>query len=90
MVKILNPVQKDTGIKANRLVSDNRHALLSGLLNEHDPDVLCVCESKLDPTNSDPAVLPQDFGFDIVSRKDNKLGAGRVLIAVKTPLWLHL
>ena len=68
------------------MVSDNRHVLLSGLLNEHDPGVLCVCESKLGSTISDSAVLPQDFGFDIVSRKDNKLGAGGVLIAVEKTL----
>ena len=49
----------------------------------------CVCESKLDHTISDSVVLPQDSAYDIVSRKDNKLGSGGVLIAVKTPLWLH-
>ena len=73
-------------INANSLVSDNRHALLSDLLQEHDPDILCVCESKLDLTISDSAVLPRDSGFEIVSRKDNRMGAGGVLIAVKNTL----
>ena len=81
---------KIVSINANSLVSDNKQALLSGLLKEHDPDGLCVCESKLDHTISDSVVLPQDSGYDIVSRKDNKLGSGGVLIAVKTPLWLYL
>ena len=80
------PKLKILCVNANSLVSDNRHALLSDLLNEHDPDVLCVCESKLDPNINDSAVLPQDSGFKIVSRKDNKLGAGGVLIAVKNTL----
>ena len=84
--RIRRPKLKILSINANSLVSDNRHALLSDLLNEHDPDILCVCESKLDSTISDSAVLPQDSGYEIVSRKDNKLGAGGVLIAVKNTL----
>ena len=64
----------------------NKHANLASLLEEHKPDVFCVCESKLDSTISDSAVLPQDSGNEIVSRKDNKLGAGGVLIAVKNTL----
>ena len=62
------------------------HALLANILEEHKPDVLCVCESKLDSTISDSAVLPENSGYDVVSRKDNRLGAGGVLIAVKTLL----
>jgi hypothetical protein len=37
-------------LNTNSLVSDNKHALLSTLLKEHNPDILCVCESKLDNT----------------------------------------
>ena len=35
------------------------------------------------PTIIDSAVLPQNSGFEIVIWKDNRLGAGGVLIAVK-------
>ena len=45
-----------------------------------------MCESKLDNTISDTVVLPQDFGYDIISRKDNRVSAGGVLIAVKNTL----
>ena len=67
----------------NSLVPDNRHAFSANILEEHKPDVICVCESKLDPTITDSAVLPQNSGYETVSRKDNWLGAGGELIAVK-------
>ena len=37
----------------------------------------------MDSTINDSAVLPENSGYDVVSRKDNRLGAGGVLIAVK-------
>ena len=76
-------VLKIMNMNCNSLVSDNKHALLTNMLEEHKPDVLCVCESKLDPHISDSAVLPQNSVYEVVSRKDNGLGAGGVLIAVK-------
>ena len=78
------PSLKILNMNCNSLVSDNKHANLASLLEEYKPDVLCVCESKLDSTISDCAVLPQDSGYEIVSHKDNKLGAGGVMIAVKS------
>ena len=80
------PSLKILNMNCNSLVSDNKHANLASLLEEHKPIVLCVCESKLDSTISDSAVLLQDSGHEIVSHKDNKLGAGGVLIAVKNTL----
>ena len=77
------PLIKIMNMNCNSLVSDNKHALLANTLEEHKPDVLCVCESKLDSTISESAVLPENSGYDVVSRKDNRLGAGGVLIAVK-------
>ena len=53
------------------------------MLEEHKPDVLCVCESKLDSAISDSAVLPPSCGYEIINSKDHRLGAGGVLIAVK-------
>ena len=47
-----------------------------------------VCESKLDSTIRDSTDLPQNSGYEIVSSKDNKLGAGGVLMAVKNTWWL--
>jgi exonuclease III len=73
-------------LNTNSLVSDNKHALLSTLLKEHNPDILCVCESKLDNTISDSAIFPSDSGYEIINRKDNKFGAGGVLIAVKNTI----
>ena len=78
-------------MNCNSLVSDNKHnkhALLASMLEEHKPDVLCVCESKLDSAISDSAVLPPpppppSCGYEIINRKDHRLGAGGVLIAVK-------
>ena len=73
-------------LNTNSLVSDNKHALLSTLLKEHNPDILCVCESKLDNTIGDSAIFPSDSGYEIINRKDNKFGAGGVLIAVKNTI----
>lgn len=44
------------------------------MLEEHKPDVLCVCNSKLDLTISDSTVLPQHSSYEIASHKDNNLG----------------
>ena len=77
------PVLKIMDMYCNSLVPDNRHALSANILEKYKLDVICVCESKLDPTINDSAVLPKDSGYGIVSRKDNWLGAGGELIAVK-------
>jgi hypothetical protein len=37
------PALKFMSLNTNSLVSDNKHALLSTLLKEHNPDTLCVC-----------------------------------------------
>ena len=62
-------------------VSDNRHAFLANILEECKPP-LCVCVTKLDPTSSDFAVLPQNSGYEIacISRKDSRLGAGLLVM----------
>ena len=65
------PILKIMDMDCNSLVPDNRYAFSANILEEHKPDVICVCESKLDPTISDSAVLPQNSGYEIVSRKDN-------------------
>jgi exonuclease III len=80
------PALKIMSLNTNSLVSDNKHAPLSTLLKEHNPDILCVCESKLDNTISDSAIFPSDSGYEIINRKDNKFGAGGVLIAVKNTI----
>ena len=73
-------------INCNNLISVKRHALLSNLLLDHKPEILCICESKLDNTISDSAILPENSGHEIVNRKDNKLGAGGVPIALRSDL----
>ena len=80
------PALKIMSLNTNSLVSDNKHALLSTILKEHNPDILCVCESKLDNTISDSAIFPSVSGYEIINRKDNKFGAGGVLIAVKNTI----
>jgi exonuclease III len=75
------PALKIMSLNTNSLVSDNKHALLSTLLKEHNPDILCVCQSKLDITISDSAICPSDSGYEIINRKD-----GGVLIAVKNTI----
>ncbi|KAL3867447.1 hypothetical protein ACJMK2_044649, partial [Sinanodonta woodiana] len=84
--KAKTPSLKIKSIDANSLVSDNKYAALCEILKNHNPDILTVCETKLDNTISDSAVLPQDSGYEIVVRKDNKQGAGGVLIAVRNTL----
>ena len=73
-------------MNCNSLVLDNKQALLANILEEHKPNALCVCESKLDPTISDSAVLSENSGYDVVSWEDNGLGADGVLIAVASPV----
>jgi exonuclease III len=77
---------KVMSINCNSLISDKRHALFSNLLLDHKPEILCICESKLDNTISDSAILPENSGYEIVNRKDNKFGAGGVLIALRSDL----
>ncbi|KAL3877259.1 hypothetical protein ACJMK2_034992 [Sinanodonta woodiana] len=84
--KAITTSLKIMSINANSLVSDNKHAALCAILKNHNPDILTVCETRLDNTISDSAVLPQDSGYEIVVRKDNKQGAGGVLIAVRNTL----
>lgn len=79
------PALKIMSLNTNSLVSDNKHELLSTLLKEHNPDIFYVCESKLDNIISDCAIFPSDSGYEIINRKDNKFGAGGVLIAGKIP-----
>ena len=59
-------------IICNNLISDKRHAPLSHILLDHKPEILCICESKLDNTISDSAILPENSRYEIVNRKDNK------------------
>ena len=75
-IKIIN-------INCNSLILDNRYALLSSLLNDHDLEVLCLCDTNIDPSISNSAIFPPDSVYSVVNRKDHKLGLGGVLIAVK-------
>ena len=52
------PSFKILNMNCNSLVSDSKHANLASLPEEHKPGFLCICESKLDSTISDSAVLP--------------------------------
>ena len=74
------PALQIMSLNTNSLVSDNKHALLSTLLKKHNPDILCVCESKLDNTIGDSAIFPSDSGCEIINIKDNKFGAGGILM----------
>ena len=42
------PTLKVLSINCYSLISDKRHAFLSNLLLDHKPEILCICESKLD------------------------------------------
>ena len=70
-------------MNCNSLILDNRYALLSNLLNYHDQEVLCLCETNIDPSISNSATFPPDSVYSLVNRKDHKLGSGGILIAVK-------
>lgn len=55
-------------INCNSSFSDKKHARLGSILKEHNPDVLCACETKLDSSISNSAIVPPDAGYDIVNR----------------------
>lgn len=71
-------------VNCNSLVSNRKQALFNQILDEHKPDIICGCESKLDGTIRSEEVFPTDE-YDI-HRKDKKKGEGGVFIAIHSSL----
>ena len=62
----------------------NKRAELENMCDYMDPDVLILTETKLDPSVNSSEFLPEHYKGDI--RRDNKKGAGGVIIAYKDSL----
>lgn len=67
-------------VNCNSLVSNSRQTLLNELIDEHKPDIICGCESKLYGEIKSEEVFMTDY-YDIF-RKDNKKEEGAVFVAV--------
>ena len=57
--------------------SQEKRAILEGLVFEHSPDIIIGCESHLDNSIESSEVFPSEF---IVIRKDRSLGGGGVFL----------
>ena len=65
------------------LRSQSERARLSGLITEHQPDLILGCESHLDNSFVSSEVFPDGFS---ISRKDRSIGGGGVFVAVSSRL----
>ena len=65
------------------LRSQSKRARLSGLITEHQPDIILGCESHFDNSFVSSGVFPDGFN---ISRKDRSIGGGGVFVAVSSRL----
>ena len=65
------------------LRSSGKQANLLALIAEHNPDIICGCESHLDGSYSSAEVFPSNY---IILRKDRLEGAGGVFLCVNASL----
>ena len=75
---------KIMSINCNSLVGSEKRCQLMQLIDEHQPDIICGCETKLDNTIYDQEVFPTDT-YEIY-RKDNKKGEGGVFVAIRSSI----
>ena len=57
-------------------------AALANLINYTDPDVIMMCETKIDSSVATSEFIDTKLGY-VTYRKDRKMGGGGVLIAIK-------
>ena len=70
-------------INCNGLKSNNKQAVFRAALDQHDPDIVFGCESKIDQGISTYSIFPENFS---VYRKDRDSNGGGVFIATKDTL----
>ena len=70
-------------VNCSSLRSQSKRARLSGLITEHQPDIILGCESHLDNSFVSSEVFPDGFN---ISRKDRSIGDGGVFVAVSSRL----
>ena len=67
-------------VNCNSLVSQDKQAQLLQLIDEHKPDVICGCESKLSADLVNAEIFPTQHYS--VHRKDKAKGEGGVFVAI--------